>query len=78
MIVFILANGTDPGEMPLSVAFHLGLHCLSKYLLTGIQNEKSLWQWGMGLWNWGKIAVFQLKLGENAYVVSFLKPTAIF
>ena len=29
-IVFILANSVDPDEMPYSVAFHLGLHCLAK------------------------------------------------
>ena len=39
-IVFILANSADPNEMLLYVAFHLGLICLSKYLFTGIQNEK--------------------------------------
>ena len=31
-IVFILANSVDPDEMPHTVAFHLGLHCLPKYL----------------------------------------------
>ena len=39
-IVFILANSADPDEMPHYAAFHLGLHCLPKYLYTGIQNEK--------------------------------------
>ena len=39
-IVLILANNADPDEMPPYVAFHLGLHCLPKYLLTGIKNEK--------------------------------------
>ena len=38
-IVLILANSEDPDEMPHYVAFHLGLHCLPKYLFTGIQNE---------------------------------------
>ena len=38
---FISANSADPDEMPPYAAFHLGLHCLSKYLFTGIQNEKS-------------------------------------
>ena len=32
-IFFILANGVNPDEMPLSVAFHLGFHCLPKHLL---------------------------------------------
>ena len=31
-IVFILANGEDPDEMPHDVTFHLGLHCLPKYV----------------------------------------------
>ena len=39
-IFFILANSADSDEMPPYAAFHLGLHCLPKYLLTGIQNEK--------------------------------------
>ena len=31
--VVILANSADPNEMPLLVAlFHLGLHCLPKYV----------------------------------------------
>ena len=28
---FTLTNSVDPDEMPHHVAFHLGLHCLSKY-----------------------------------------------
>ena len=39
-IVFILTNSADPEQMPPLGVFHLGLHCLSKYLFTGIQNEK--------------------------------------
>ena len=39
-IVFILANSADPDELPLCMAFHLDLHCLPKYLFTGILNEK--------------------------------------
>ena len=34
------ANSADPDEMPLYVAFHLGLHCLPKYIFTDIQNER--------------------------------------
>ena len=34
-IDFVLANNADPDEMPHYVAFHLGLHCLSKYRLRG-------------------------------------------
>ena len=34
--VFILANSADPDKMPHDVAFHLGLHCLTKYLFTGV------------------------------------------
>ena len=32
-------NSADPNEMPPYVAFQLGLHCLPKYIFTGIQNE---------------------------------------
>ena len=32
---FVLANSADPYEMPHYVAFHLGLHCLSKYPFRG-------------------------------------------
>ena len=39
-IVFILATSADSDDMPPYAAFHLGLHCLQKYLFTGIQNEK--------------------------------------
>ena len=38
--LFILANTEDPDEIPSYAAFRLGLHCLLKYLFTGIQNEK--------------------------------------
>ena len=38
-IVFILINSADPAEMPPLAAFHLGHHCLPKYLFTSIQNE---------------------------------------
>ena len=39
-IIFILANSADPDEIQPYAAFHPGLHCLPKYLFTGIQNEK--------------------------------------
>ena len=39
-IVFIFAYSADPEEMLHYAAFHLGFHCLPKYLFTGIQNEK--------------------------------------
>ena len=29
------ANSADPGEMPHHAAFHLGIHCLSKYPFKG-------------------------------------------
>ena len=38
---FSLANSADPDEMPPYVAFHLGLHCLPKYLFVSSQDEKS-------------------------------------
>ena len=31
-IVYIYANSADPDEMPNYAGFHLGLHCLTKYL----------------------------------------------
>ena len=37
---FTFTNIVDPDEMPRSVAFHLGLHCLQKYLFRGYQNTK--------------------------------------
>ena len=39
IVFFILANCEDPDEMLPYAAFHLALHCLPKYLFTGIQNE---------------------------------------
>ena len=39
-IVFFLANSEGPDEMPRFVAFHLGLHCLSKFSFRGFQNTK--------------------------------------
>ena len=33
--LFTLTNSVDPDEMPHDVAFHLGLHYLSKYLFRG-------------------------------------------
>ena len=41
-IGFVLANGVDPDEMPHYVAFHLGLHCLSKYLFRVSGTHKGL------------------------------------
>ena len=37
---FLSANSVDPDDMPPDMAFHLGLHCLPKYLFISIQNEK--------------------------------------
>ena len=39
-VVFILVNSADPDEVPPYAAFHLGLHCLPKYLFTDMQNKK--------------------------------------
>ena len=38
----IFSSSADPNGMLqyLYVAFHLGIHCLPKYLFAGIQNEK--------------------------------------
>ena len=38
--VLNLANSADPDEMQHNAAFHLGLHCLPKYLLRGFQSSK--------------------------------------
>ena len=40
-IVFVLANVADPDEMPHYVAFHLGLHCLSKQQI-GVSGPQSV------------------------------------
>ena len=38
-VIFIFANNSaDPVEMPPSATFHLGLHCLPKYLFMGVQS----------------------------------------
>ena len=38
--VFVMANRVDPGKMPHYATFHLGIFCLSKYvLLTSIFTE---------------------------------------
>ena len=34
-VVLILANSADPDEMQHNAAFHLGLHCLPEYLVSG-------------------------------------------
>ena len=39
-IVLTSAKSEDPDEMPRSVAFHLGLHSLSKYQFKGFQYTK--------------------------------------
>ena len=39
-IEFVVANSADPDEMPHYVAFHLGLHCLSKYLFRHFWSTK--------------------------------------
>ena len=39
-IVFISAHRAEPDEMPPYAAFHLGLHCLPKYLFTRIRISK--------------------------------------
>ena len=39
--VYILANSADADEMLPYTEFHFGLHCLPKYLFTGIKNENA-------------------------------------
>ena len=36
-IFLTFTNSVDPDKMPHFAAFHLGLHCLSKYLFSGFQ-----------------------------------------
>ena len=36
---FTIANSVDPDKMPRSVSFHLGLHCFSKSLFTGVSQK---------------------------------------
>ena len=40
LLSVIFENSADPDEMLPYVEFHLGHHCLPKYLFTSIQNEK--------------------------------------
>ena len=44
-IGFVSANSEDPDEMPHYVAFHLGLHCLPKYLfrVSGVQRVNNIY-----------------------------------
>ena len=46
-VVLILANSSDPDEMQLNAAFHLGLHCLPRYTLSS--NTKGSTYLGMEL-----------------------------
>ena len=39
-VVLILADNADPDEMQHHAAFHLGLHCFSKYLFRRFQYTK--------------------------------------
>ena len=39
-ITFMLANSTDPDEMPHLAAFHLALHCIPKNLFGGFPSKK--------------------------------------
>ena len=39
---FTFTNSVDPDELPHYTAFHLGLHCLYKYLLRGFPVIKGL------------------------------------
>ena len=50
MIVFVSANSADPDEVPLYVAFHLGLHCLLQYPFRDFQNTK-----GKRTWNYQNV-----------------------
>ena len=39
-ILFAFTNSVGPDEMQHYAAFHLGLHCLQKYLFRGFLNTK--------------------------------------
>ena len=41
-IDFVLANRADPNKMLHYAAFHLGLHCLPKYLFRGFLSSRGL------------------------------------
>ena len=36
----VLSYSADPDEVPHYAAFHLGFHCLPKYLFAGIQEVR--------------------------------------
>ena len=40
VIDLVLANSADPDEMPRSVAFYLGIHCLQTYPFKVFQSTK--------------------------------------
>ena len=56
-IVFTFVNSADPHEMPHYAAFHLGLHCLPKYLfmVSGII----------------RISMYQADLAPNNIIINF-------
>ena len=39
-MVLILGNSADPDAMQQYAAFHVGLHCLTKYPFSGLQYTK--------------------------------------
>ena len=39
-VVLILVNSADPDEMQHQAAFHLGLHCLPKYVFRGFSIQR--------------------------------------
>ena len=39
-VVLILANSADPNELQHNAAFHLGRHCLPKYLFRGFSIQR--------------------------------------
>ena len=47
-IVFALANSAGPDEVPHNAAFHLGLHCLPKYIFIGLCPQRMGAQWLSG------------------------------
>ena len=58
-ILILLTNSADPDKIQSYAAFHLSLHCLLKYLFTGIQKEmvKELVH---GKWHYRNHMIFNL------------------
>ena len=63
-IVFNLAKSVEPDKIWHYAAFHLGLHCLPKYLFSGIPNEIVM-IYTTRSWPQGYKTFFMLNSGEH-------------